>query len=135
MSKMQSGAEWRFRFLAGLPFTTGPTLQIGTTSSLLNALSDGDENTRMCAAVALGQIGACSDPVIRFLSSSAEDRGSSVRWAAVTALGMLGSNARAALAIVQERLADDDPQVRQAAAAALAQIAPESESHSVLRDR
>lgn len=91
---------------------------------LAAALQSADENSRWCAAIALGKIAPAGKTAIIPLTGALQDSSANVRWCAAAALGKYGPAARNAAAALHELLGDDDRDVRWAAAAALRRIDP-----------
>jgi CubicO group peptidase (beta-lactamase class C family) len=93
--------------------------------ALADALRDGRENVRWCAAIALGRIGPDARDAESGLVQALSDANANVRWCSVIALGNIGVHAKAAAPALVQCLSDRDEDVRWAASLALAQVDPE----------
>jgi HEAT repeat protein len=92
--------------------------------ALVEVLAIPDEDMRLQAAMALGELGA---PAVPALQTALADRDAAVRFYAVWALGLAGPAAKPAAPAVVARLRDADSDVRYKAAFALGHIGVESD--------
>jgi HAMP domain-containing protein len=120
------GAEWDIsdrekaqHFIAKSQWNEAARVGAGAVDPLLQALQEGDVESRRGATEALGQVGKAGvEPLIVAL----KDEDSYIRWRAAVSLGRIG-DPRAANALIRA-LKDEDGLVRSGAAWALGELGP-----------
>ena len=90
--------------------------------ALIDAMNDDYWGVRLSAAMALGDIGDASEPVVPTLAKALRDENPSVRSGAAWALGRIGEPAKAAVPALIEALHEDKASIRFNAAYALGRI-------------